>query len=229
MVLKFRKSLFFLLVPLLGMAVCAVALHRAVPSFSDGGRYCVVLDAGHGAPDGGAVGPGGTQEKDVNLDIVLKLQEILESRGMRVVLTRSGDEGIYDSDADTIRQKKISDMRNRLDIINNSGADLFISIHMNAFTQKSSHGLHVFYSRNHPEAEPLASAITDSISSLTGAQAHEVKTASETLYLMKNPKPPAILVECGFITNPEEEKLLRTDEYRAKIAYAIADAVSSAP
>ncbi|MGM9937608.1 MAG: N-acetylmuramoyl-L-alanine amidase [Candidatus Ornithomonoglobus sp.] len=187
-----------------------------------------IPNAPHGAPDGGAVGPGGTQEKDVNLDIVLKLQEILENRGVRVVLTRSDDEGIYDSDADTIRKKKISDMRNRLNIINGSGADLFISIHMNAFTQQSSHGLHVFYARNHPEAEPIASAVTQSISALTGAQAHEVKTASETLYLMKNPKPPAILVECGFITNPEEEKLLGTDEYRAKIAYAIADAVTPA-
>ncbi|MGN0181139.1 MAG: N-acetylmuramoyl-L-alanine amidase [Candidatus Ornithomonoglobus sp.] len=188
-----------------------------------------IPNAPHGAPDGGAVGPGGTQEKDVNLDIVLKLREILESRGVRVVLTRSGDEGIYDSDADTIRRKKISDMHNRLNIINGSGADLFISIHMNAFTQQSSHGLHVFYARSHPEAEPIARAVTQSISALTGAQAHEVKTASETLYLMKNPKPPAILVECGFITNPEEEKLLGTDEYRAKIAYAIADAVTPSP
>lgn len=188
-----------------------------------------IPSAPHGAPDGGAVGPGGTQEKDVNLDIVLKLREIMENRGMRVILTRSDDNGIYDSSADSIREKKISDMHNRLNIINGSGADLFISIHMNAFTKQSTHGLHVFYSRNHPEAEVTARAITERVSALTGASAHEVKAASDTLYLMKNPKPPAILVECGFITNPEEEKLLRTDEYCAKIAYAIADAVMMSP
>ena len=139
----------------------------------------------------------------------------MESRGVRVILTRTGDNGIYDSDAKTIHAKKVSDMKNRRAIINNSGADLFLSIHMNAFEDASSSGLHVFYARSHPEAEPVARAITDSIAALT----------SDTLYLMKNPTPPAILVECGFISNPEEERLLNTDVYRAKIAYAIADAI----
>lgn len=161
----------------------------------------------------------------MNLDIVLKLQEILESRGARVILTRTGDSAIYDSDAKTIHEMKVSDMHKRRSIINSSGADLFLSIHMNAFTNSASKGLHVFYSRSHPEAEETARRISERISSLTGAESHEVKTASDKLYLMKNPTPPAILVECGFITNPDEEKLLGMDEYRAKIAYAIADAV----
>ena len=116
-------------------------------------------------------------------------------------------------------------MKKRLGIINNSNADLFISIHMNAFSDSSSNGLHVFYSRNHPEAEETAAAIQDAIAALTGAETHTVKTASDTLFLMKNPTPPAILVECGFISNPREEELLNTDEYRAKIAFAIADAI----
>lgn len=183
------------------------------------------MSAPHGSPDGGAVGSGGTQEKDVNLAIVLKLREVLEGRGAEVVLTRSGDSAIYDPDAETIREKKVSDMHNRLDIINNSGADLFISIHMNAFSDRSQSGLHVFYSRNHPEAEAIASAIQDKISELTGAKVHTVKAASESLFLMKDPKPPSVLVECGFISNPDEEKLLNDDEYQAKIAFAIADAV----
>lgn len=182
-------------------------------------------DDSHGAPDGGAVGAGGTLEKDVNLDIVLKLREILESRGIKVILTRSGDSGIFDEDAETIHEKKVSDMHKRRDIINNSHADLFLSIHMNAFPKATSSGLHVFYSRSRPEAEPTAKLITDKIASVTGAEPHEVKTASDTLYLMKNPAVPAVLIECGFISNPDEERLLNTDEYRAKIAYAIADAV----
>ena len=120
MKIKF-KPLFVLLNALLPAAVIIASFKGgAVPSFSNGRRYCVVLDAGHGAPDGGAVGPSGTQEKDINLDIVLKLREILESRGAKVILTREGDSAIYDDDAKTIHQMKVSDMKNRLKIINGS-------------------------------------------------------------------------------------------------------------
>lgn len=162
------------------------------------------------------------------MDIVLKLREILEGRGVKVILTRSGDNGIYDSSAQTIHDKKVSDMRNRLDIINNSNANLCVSIHMNAFGDSSSKGLHVFYARNHPETEQLASDIQSSISALTGADTHAVKAASATLFLMKNPVPPTVLIECGFITNPKEEQLLCTEQYRAKIAFAIANVVTAA-
>ena len=99
MTLTFRKSLFFLLLLLPAVAAAIFASQKALPAFSGRGSFTVVLDAGHGAPDGGAVGPGGTEEKDINLDIVLKLQEVLEVRGIRVILTRSGDSGIYDSSA----------------------------------------------------------------------------------------------------------------------------------
>lgn len=224
MKLRFCKPFFFLL--LLVPAAAAVFFYgKTLPAFSGAGEYVIVLDAGHGSPDGGAVGADGTEEKDINLDIVLKLQEILESRGAHVILTRSGDSGIYDGSAKTIHEKKVSDMHNRREIINSSGADLFISIHMNAFGDSSSNGLHVFYARNHPEAEATAAAIQDSIASFTGAATHSVKAASDTLFLMKNPTPPAVLVECGFITNPEEERLLNTDDYRARIAFAIANAI----
>lgn len=224
---KISKTLFFLLLLMLGIAAVAAVFYKRVDTaFSGVSKFCVVLDAGHGSPDGGAVGANGTQEKDINLDIVLKLQEILENRGFEIILTRSGDSGVFDSSAKTIHEKKISDMNNRRDIINSGKADLFVSIHMNAFGNKNAEGLHIFYSRNHPEAEPLANLMQEKISDITGAKTHEVKIASDTLYLMKNPMPPAILAECGFITNPEEEKRLNDEEYRAKIAFAIADAIS---
>lgn len=220
---------FNLLPPLLFLLIFTTVffLHKseAISSFSVKNRFCVVLDAGHGSPDGGAVGINGTLEKDINLDVVLKLRQILENRGMKVILTREGDSGIFDSNAETIHEKKVSDMKRRLDIINNSNADLFISVHMNSFTDTTSNGLHVFYSRNHPHAEETAIRIQKKISSLTGAKTHAVKTASESLYLMKNPVPPSVLVECGFISNPEEEKLLNDENYRAKIAFAIAEAI----
>lgn len=116
-------------------------------------------------------------------------------------------------------------MQKRREIISGSGADLVISIHMNSFTGSSANGLHVFYDKAHPEAEAAASAVQDSIASLTGAEPHAVKEAADNLYLMQSPSAPMILIECGFLSNPAEEQLLLTEEYRAKIAFAIANAI----
>ena len=107
----------------------------------------IILDAGHGDPDGGAVGVNGTLEKDINLAIVQKLQEVLEGKGAEVILTREGDSGLQEESADTIHKMKVSDMNKRLNIIQDSGADLFISIHMNSFTDSKVHGLHIFYDK----------------------------------------------------------------------------------
>lgn len=219
-----NKPFIICLVCIVGVAVLFIS-SKSIPTFSGNKPYTVVVDAGHGAPDGGAVGANGTIEKDINLQIALKLQEILESRGIRVIMTRADDNSICDESAKTLHEMKVSDMKNRLEIINKSGADLFLSIHMNSFSKPSSVGLHVFYSRNHPEISETAGLIQDSISKITGAKIHAVKAASDTLYLMKNPTPPAILVECGFISNPEEEKLLNDDNYQSKIAFSIANAV----
>ena len=187
----------------------------------------VVLDAGHGEPDGGAVGVSGVVEKDINLAIVQKLQEVLESKGFEVILTRSGDSGLQDENAETIRKMKVSDMNKRLDIMKNSHADIFVSIHMNSFGDQKVSGLHIFYDKNHPEIERLAKSIQNKMSEVTGAEMHAVKTADERLFLMKNPPMPAILVECGFLSNPDEEKKLASDEYQSKIAWAIASAIEN--
>lgn len=220
------KSFIICLISIVTVAILFIS-SNSITTFSQSKPYTVVIDAGHGAPDGGAVGVNGTIEKDINLQISLKLQEILENRGIRVIMTRTDDNSICDKNAKTLHEMKVSDMKNRLEIINKSGADLFLSIHMNSFSKASSVGLHVFYSRNHPEISETAVLIQDSISKITGAKTHAVKAASDTLYLMKNPTPPAILVECGFISNPEEEKLLNDDNYQSKIAFSIANAVIS--
>lgn len=187
----------------------------------------IILDAGHGEPDGGAVGANGTLEKNINLAIVQKLQEILEGKGVEVILTREGDSGLQEESADTIRKMKISDMHKRLEIIKDSRADLFISIHMNSFSDAKVHGLHIFYDKSHPDIEETAKKIQDNIGEVTGAQTHTVKTADEKLFLMKNPPIPAILVECGFLSNPDEEKKLNDEEYQAKIAWAIASSLEN--
>lgn len=185
----------------------------------------IVVDAGHGEPDGGAVGVSGVIEKDVNFAIAKKLAEVLEGRGAAVIMTREGDNGIYDESASTIREMKVSDMKKRRKIVKKSGADLFVSIHMNSFSDKSINGLHIFYDREHPEIEELAKKVQDGIERVTGAKAHTVKTADERLFLMKNPPVPSLLVECGFLSNPDEEKKLADEEYQSKIAWAIADEI----
>ena len=156
-----------------------------------------------------------------------KLQEVLEVKGVEVILTREDDYGLQDESADTIRKMKVSDMNKRRSIIKDSGADLFISIHMNSFGDSKVHGLHIFYDKSHPDIEETAEKIQENIGAVTGAQTHTVKTADERLFLMKNPPIPAILVECGFLSNPEEEKKLSDEEYQAKIAWAIASALEN--
>lgn len=222
--MKFN-GIFILFASISVIYITAAVISDTVPALSRNVPYTVVLDAGHGEPDGGAIGIGGTLEKDINLSITLKLQEILETRGIRVIMTRTDDNSICDSSAHTLHEKKVSDMHKREEIINSSDADLFVSIHMNSFKDHKQTGLNIFYSRNHPEVKPAAIAIQDAITQITGAKTHAVKTASDTLYLMKKPVPPAILVECGFLSNPDEEKLLNDDKYQSKIAFAIARAI----
>lgn len=185
----------------------------------------VIVDAGHGEPDGGAVGVTGILEKDVNLEIAQRTREVLEGKGFNVIMTRTGDSGIFDEKSETIRDKKKSDMKARFEIMKGSGADLFLSIHMNSFENKSAHGLNVFYTEEFPEIKPLAEAIQVRISEITGADTHAVKSADNRLYLMKNPPIPAILAECGFISNPEEEKKLTEEDYQSRIAWAISEAI----
>ncbi len=191
----------------------------------DDGVFRVIVDAGHGEPDGGAVGVGGTLEKDINLKISLKLKEVLESKDIEVVMTRMGDRALYEDEESSIREKKRSDMNMRRAIMEKSGADLFVSIHMNSFGNQSANGLHIFYAKNHPETEPLAKEIQERIADITGAKTHTVKTADESLFLMKKPPVPSILAECGFLSNADEEKKLKDETYQSKIAWAIAEAI----
>lgn len=188
-------------------------------------KLSIIVDAGHGSPDGGAVGINGTVEKDINLAIALKLQEVLEGKGVRVIMTRNDDTSLYDKNSSTIREKKRSDMAKRLEIMKTSDADLFISIHMNSFPASGANGLHLFYSKQHESIKPLAENMQKRMSDVTNAAMHIVKTADSSLFLLKNPPLPSILVECGFISNAEEERKLKTDEYQAKLAWAIADSI----
>lgn len=181
----------------------------------------VVVDAGHGAPDGGAVGQSGVQEKDINLAIAFKVQEFLEQSGAQVVVTRADDNSIHNT-GHNIRSKKISDMKNRKKIMNESDADVFLSIHMNEFEQSKYRGHQVFYARNGEPSKQLAQLIQARlIEVLNPPEQREIKPADSGIYLLKNAEIPAVLVECGFVSNPEEERLLLDADYQKKIAWGI--------
>ena len=219
-----KKTLIFLVI-IVCAVICSTLKFTSVTEVFKNNNFTVLLDAGHGEPDGGTTGYSGTVEKDINLSIAQKTREILEGKGIRVLMTRETDSGLQDENALTIREMKVSDMNRRLEIMKNSNADLFISIHMNSFPQKNVSGLRIFYSKAYEEIKPLAEEIQKEISRISGAKSYAVKTADEKLFLMKNPPMPAILAECGFLSNPDEEKHLNDEEYQSKIAWAMARAV----
>lgn len=194
-------------------------------SLDNSQKLTVIIDAGHGLPDGGAVGTSGTVEQEINLKIAQKTREVLEAKDISVIMTRETPNGLSTEKSKTIREMKIEDMKKRMAIMKKSKADLFVSIHMNSFKTDSASGLRVFYSQNYEKIKPLAESIQLRMADVTGAKTSVIKTAEKSLFLLKNPPIPAILVECGFLSNPEEEKLLSTAEYQSRLAWAIADAI----
>lgn len=161
------------------------------------------------------------EEKDLNLAIALKLQQFLEQGGTGVILTRSDDNGIYDISGN-IRSKKNSDMKNREKLMEESGADAFVSIHMNHFSDSQYSGPQVFFSKNNPKSELLAKLVQASlIESLSPPSQREIKQADSSIYLLKQAKLPAILVECGFLSNNAEEQKLLDEAYQKKVAWSI--------
>lgn len=191
------------------------------PAFSGKYSHTVIIDAGHGEPDGGATGIKGTSESEINLKISKKLSAMLEEKCYNVIMTRETETGIY-SEGDSIREKKLSDMHNREKILNGSKADAFISIHMNSFSDSSVSGAQVFYSENNEKSLDLAMAIRERIVPLYEKNDRILKEAPDSVYLMKKANIPACLVECGFLSNAENEALLTGDEYQEKMAEAIA-------
>lgn len=185
----------------------------------------IIIDAGHGEPDGGCVGNLGSIEQEINLSVAKKIAEILEAKKINTTLTRENSLGLWSAKSTTIREKKVEDMKKRVDIMNKSNADLFISIHMNSYPTKAASGLRIFYDKNHPEIKELAEAIQERMSDITGAKSSTVRPAERNLFLLKNTPMPVILIECGFLSNPEEEKKLMDSEYRSKLAWSISDAI----
>ena len=182
----------------------------------------IIIDAGHGGIDGGAVAADGTTEKDINLYIALKMNAYLGNLGYETVLTRSDDESIHSEDAQTTRQKKVSDLHNRLEIIKSNPDSIFVSVHQNYYTQSKYSGAQVFFSENNPQSSVLAQCIQDSIvSSIQPDNTRKIKQNSTSIFLLSNSTVPSVMVECGFLSNVAETEKLKNEDYRMQMAEAI--------
>ena len=182
----------------------------------------IIVDCGHGKPDEGAVGFNGTTEQAINLSIGLKLQKLIEQSGGSVILTRSDENSIYSIDSKSIREKKISDTKNRVEIGNNSSADIFVSIHLNKYPQSSIYrGWQTFYQANSSDSTELAQIIQENINKNIDYQNNRKPMKITDVYIMEHVKIPAVIVECGFLSNPEESVLLQDESYQSKIAWGI--------
>lgn len=181
----------------------------------------IILDAGHGVPDEGAESSHGTTEAETNLKIALKVQNLLEQSGSTVILTRSDENGIYDVDKTTLKQKKISDIRNRVKIGNESSADIFVSIHLNKIPQQQYWGWQTFYKDGNEQGKKLATSIQNNLNEAIQKENKRVPMKIDNIYIIKNVEIPTTIVECGFLSNPEEEKQLLEDEYQDRLAWGI--------
>lgn len=182
------------------------------------GKQLIVVDAGHGGKDPGKVGGNNSLEKDINLAIAFKLKDLLEKNDFEVLMTRTEDMGLYQ---ETDRNKKSADMRNRVALINGSGAVLAVSIHQNSFEQASSTGAQAFYHKGSVEARKLAEILQEQIKSTIADGNHRKAKANENYYMLKKTQCPLVIVECGFLSNQKEEALLCDSAYQEKMAWAI--------
>ena len=186
-------------------------------------RNLVVLDPGHGGRDPGKVGAQGEQEKDINLAISLKVKERLEKDGMEVVMTREEDVMLADEDASN---KKLEDLNNRIRIINERQPAVAVSIHQNSYSDASVKGAQVFYFTHSDKGKQAAEAMQKELLEFDQENTRKIK-ANDTYYLLKKTEVPTVIVECGFLSCPEEAALLTDEAYQKKLAEAIAKGIES--
>ena len=214
----------------LSAAVC-LSRGAALPAFSEAeqGRAVYVLDAGHGGEDGGAVSAEGCKESDINLAITLRLEALLRFLGEGTVLTRADDVSVYSEGADTLHQKKVSDLKNRVALVNATPDAVLVSIHQNSLPSAPSvRGAQVFHGKV-PGGETLALSVQTALNgSVNQGIEKQQKQIDSSIYLMKHVTGPAVLVECGFLSNEEEAALLPQPAHQTRLAVSIAAGILNA-
>ena len=231
MVLMIEKRRFF--APLLlgcslagAVLVCWAGIRLSAASVltfapSQRGEVTWIVDAGHGGEDGGAVSPDGVTESRINLEIALRVKDLLRFAGRRTVMTRSGEEAIH-TEGDTIRARKASDIRNRVALVNETENGVLISIHQNSLpTSPVTHGAQAFWNRREG-GEALACLVQDALNAaINTGREKQPRKIEDSIYLMKHVTAPAVLVECGFLSNAEETVRLQEPSHQTILAAAI--------
>lgn len=193
----------------------------AVSTAAADGKRTIVIDSGHGGADGGCVGVNGCIEKDINLSIAKNLEALLKMSGFNVVMTRSEDISIHDEGTEGLRNQKVSDMENRLKIIKSYPDAMFISIHQNQYTEPEYFGAQMFYTTNNTSNFKLAQLMQEAFRELQPENDREIKLIDNDLYLFKNTNQPAVLAECGFLSNSNDAANLSDSEYQKKVAFTV--------
>lgn len=182
------------------------------------GEVCIVIDAGHGGDDPGKIGINKAKEKEINLKIAQELEKILKEEGIKIIMTRTDDDGLYDKSSNN---KKVEDMRKRCEIITKANPVFTVSIHQNSYPEESIKGAQVFYYGQSKEGKDLAETLQQSLIEQLDPQNHRQAKANESYYLLKKTPSPTVIVECGFLSNSKEAELLVTEEYQKKVAEAV--------
>lgn len=185
----------------------------------------IIIDAGHGGEDGGATSVSGVQESQINLAISLRLEQLLALTGFQTQMVRDTDTSIYSSDCTTITEKKVSDLKNRVAMINAVSNGLAVSIHQNHFSESKYSGAQVFYAATSGSKE-LAGLMQSQLRETLAPTNHREIKAASSVYLMEHIECTGILVECGFLSNPEEDRLLQDEVYQKKLTCAIGSALA---
>jgi N-acetylmuramoyl-L-alanine amidase len=182
----------------------------------------IIIDAGHGGEDSGAIAADGTEEKEINLKIAQILEDLFRVSGFEVIMVRDEDISIYDKHCKTLRSKKVSDLHNRLKIARNNPDSVLLSIHQNASVERSYNGLQVLFSSKNALSEDLANSIQNTFfDMLKFNRKREILKAPNSIFLLRNIEVPAVIIECGFISNPEESKKLSDSDYQKNLAFCI--------
>ncbi|MBR4026675.1 MAG: N-acetylmuramoyl-L-alanine amidase [Lachnospiraceae bacterium] len=212
-ILILTTALFFLINPIIQSHI-----EEKQATTQNSSKYCIVLDAGHGANDPGKIGINNVLEKDINLSIVLKLKPLLENKGFYVVLTRDSDKILASEDSSSIKR---DDMIARVNLIKETSPILTVSIHQNSFTDSSSKGPQVFYYTSSTESKALADNMQNRMNQILSPEKERTPQKNDSYYLLKNSPTPIIIAECGFLSNSYEADLLTTELYQLKVARSV--------
>ena len=189
----------------------------AIPS----SNHIIILDPGHGGADGGASGADGTVEKNLNLDIALKVQKLLQQSGCTVFLTRSDDRSLSTIEDEINKMRKVADLNNRREMTDELEVDAFVSIHMNTFQDSQYFGSQVFYSSSPADSKYLADFIQEEIRQIDPQNERVTKNGSGSIFILNDVSVPSVVVECGFLSNQMDLERLKSEDYQNKLAGAI--------